>query len=352
MQFLMNNRIKAMSSYLAFRYVVYPNVGFSNTVIPAPLNSFKHKTEKVFGADDIERIIKDILGKCDWNKTGILLSGGMDSAILASYAPAGTKAYTIKFIAENAVDETIMAKKYAKQCNLDLKIVEVTFEDYLNYSPDLMRHRRCPLHQIECAVYKAALQSKYDGINFLIMGNGADYQFGGLNKLLSRDWSFDELVIRYSIVMPQTALKQYHSISDAYEPFRIGTSEIDLLRFLKDVHGICSVPSFANPLDLASVRPIEPYEHMEMGLPLDIERIRKGDSKYFIRELFSRRYEEIEQPDKIPFSRPMNDWLKGYNSPKREEFILNCTENMTGDQKWLVYCLEWFLNLIDSGDIV
>ena len=42
--------------------------------------------------------------------TGILLSGGIDSAILASYLPAGAEAYTIRFVAPGAIDETYVAR--------------------------------------------------------------------------------------------------------------------------------------------------------------------------------------------------------------------------------------------------
>ena len=58
-----------------------------------------------------------------------------------------------------------------------------------------------------------------------------------------------------------------------------------------------------------------------------------------------------EPPEKIPFKRPMDQWLSDWGGPKREEFISGCIDNMKGDQKWLVYCLEWFLNLMDKGEL-
>ena len=62
-----------------------------------------------------------------------------------------------------------------------------------------------------------------------------------------------------------------------------------------------------------------------------------------IRELFARKYPNIPVPNKIPMPRATDQWLKNYK-PERKEFIENCTENMTGDQKWLIWCLEQFLN--------
>jgi hypothetical protein len=333
-----------MSSYLAFRFVAEEEVGFSKDYIPAYPHKDPQLTKGVSTAEEIDRTIKEFINKHYNERTGILLSGGMDSAIVASYLPAGTKAYSIRFIAPNAIDETIMARKYAEKYNLDLTIVEVYWEDYLRYSEELMENRKSPLHQIECAVYKAALTAKKDGIEALLMGNGADYLFGGLDKLLSRDWSFDGLVERYTIVKPEQVLVNPVSIVPVYERFRTGPDSINFFGFLEDVHGLASIPSFENPLSLAGIKALEPYESMKLSVPLDIARIRAGESKYLIRELFSLRYPDIPQPDKIPFKRPMDQWLEHWEGPTRAEFLPGCVKGLSGDQRWLVYCLEWFLN--------
>ena len=45
-----------------------------------------------------------------------------------------------------------------------------------------------------------SITAKADHIDKLLMGNGADYLFGGLTGLLSKDWTFEELVQRYTII--------------------------------------------------------------------------------------------------------------------------------------------------------
>ena len=345
----MINKNFCMSSYLAFRYVAARDTGFNERLIPDYPQKPTKDITGVANADDIDRVIQQFLAENFDSTTGILLSGGMDSAIIAAYLPAKTKAYSIRFIAPDAVDETIMASRYAECYNLDFKTVDVTWEDYLKTGPALMKGRKAPLHQIEAAVYKAAKAAKQDGITKLLMGNGSDYLFGGLTGLLSRDWTFDELVERYTIVKPEQALINPESIIPVYERFRTGPNDIDFFGFLEDIHGIASIPSFENPLSLAGVRSLEPYESMLLSVPLDIKRIRQGDSKYFIRELFRRKYPEIIPPEKIPFKRPMDQWLDSWDGPERPEFIRGCTSHMKGDQKWLVFCLEWFLDLIDEG---
>lgn len=53
-------------------------------------------------------------------------------------------------------------------------------------------------------------------------------------------------------------------------------------------------------------------------------------------------------PPKTPMPRPVDEWLANWDGPQRDEFWTGCTENMTGDQKWYVYCLEKFLYMLDE----
>ena len=87
---------------------------------------------------------------------------------------------------------------------------------------------------------------------------------------------------------------------------------------------------------------------MWMGEPLDIKRIRNGESKYLVRELFKKRFPQLEIPEKLPMSRPADEWLSGWKGPKRPEFIPGCVAGLTGEQKLLVYSLEKFLDIIED----
>ena len=92
-----------------------------------------------------------------------------------------------------------------------------------------------------------------------------------------------------------------------------------------------------------------PYAQCKMDVPIDYCRIRNGENKYLVREVFSRLYENFEIPKKTPMPRPMNEWFADWEGPKRPEFWPHCTDDMTGDQKWLVWALEKFLNTIDGA---
>ena len=341
-----------MSSYLTFRFIENENINF-----------FENKRHKVYKPKnrkygcsnhlDIERAIKEIVGK-EYipNKTAILLSGGMDSAVLSSYMPKGTVAYTLKCISDNAIDETNRAKKYAEKYDLKHEIIEITWNDYLNLTPKLMKYDGVPMHSIEPQLYKVAIKAKENGIEKLIIGESADLVFGGMDKLLSKDWLFDEFVDRYTFVNPKEVLNEYISMIDIYEKYRINDNKIDFLKFMDEIFSIESSTSYMHAFGYADIEYIDPYSYMFMTEPLDLSKVRSGQSKYLIRELFKKRYPEIEVPEKIPLPRSVNDWLKDWEGPKRKEFRVDINiNNFTGDQKWLIFCLEWFLNLHDEGKL-
>lgn len=85
-----------------------------------------------------------------------------------------------------------------------------------------------------------------------------------------------------------------------------------------------------------------------MAEPLDLSRVRRGESKYLIRELFRRRYPGLAIPDKIPMPRPVEQYFINWQGPTRPEFRNDIDiMTLTGDQKWQLYCLEKFLDIYD-----
>ena len=86
-----------------------------------------------------------------------------------------------------------------------------------------------------------------------------------------------------------------------------------------------------------------------MRKPLDLYRIRTGDSKYLIRDLFRLKYPEMEVPTKLPMPRPVDEYFKTWEGPTRPEFKSDLDmSRFNGNQKWLLFCLEQFLNLMDK----
>ena len=86
-----------------------------------------------------------------------------------------------------------------------------------------------------------------------------------------------------------------------------------------------------------------------MAAPLDLDRIRSGESKYLIRELFRMRYPEIPVPNKLPMPRPVDVYFANWKGPIRTEFRDDIDMSQyNGNQKWLLWCLEQFLNMVDE----
>lgn len=341
-----------MSSYLMFRTIADSNKCFKKGMIP----NYYHPPAELQPIHDSNALNNYLQMRteqiCNESKAALALSGGIDSAILARFMPKGSVAYTFKCIVPGVqvIDETPIAAKYAKECGLEHRIVEVYWEDFEKYSPLLMKYKGAPIHSIEVQIYKAALQAKSDGIDTLIFGETADANYGGFSGLHSKDWTIGEYVDRYSYVKPYHALKEFNLIMEPYKRFE-DNGMMDVHRFFTEFYLYESMGSYTNACQCADITIEAPYAETTLAEPLDLVRIRNGENKYIVREVFQSLYPNYATPPKIPMPRPMNEWLKDWSGPKRSEFWPNCIENMTGDQKWLVWALEQFLNIIDEEDI-
>ena len=337
------------SSFLMYRTIVNHNKCFSKKIPPYFYN-IPTKREPIKNSYELEQKLKKEVEKATkGGKAALALSGGIDSAILAKFMPKGSTAYTFQCVVprKKVTNEVPQATKYAKECGLNHKIINVYWEDFEKFSPILMKHKGAPFHSIEVQIYKAALKAKEDGFNTFIFGESADSVFGGLNGLLSQDWKIGDFIERYQFVPPYKVLKQFSVIT---EPIIKHTNNgyIDPHEFISTEFFKESMGSYYNALEAAGVKFLAPYSRCILDTPIDYSRIRNGENKYLVREVFNRLYPNFEAPPKTPMPRPTDEWFENWQGPTRPEFWPHCTDNMTGDQKWLVYILEQFLNLIEK----
>ena len=279
-------------------------------------------------------------------KTALALSGGIDSAILARFMPEGSTAYTFRCVVPGVkvIDETERAARYASLCGLKHEVIDIYWEDVERVIDELMRHKGAPVHSIEAQIYIAAKRAKSHGLTRLIFGDASDMIYGGLNGLLAKDWLIGEFIDRYSYVMPHKVLREsVMNLSPFYELEHDG--RIDPYQFINKFFNMESLGSYYNACGTAGVEFFDPYSRTRLDAPIDYSRIRSGDTKYLVREAFRKLYPDLPVPEKIPMPRPVNEWFKDWSGPKRPEFFPHCTDNFTGDQKWMVWCLERFLNL-------
>ena len=343
------NKDYCMSSFLLYRRVVDLDKAFSRIGCPKTIPLSWDKTPIITSVELEDHLKQRVSEATADGKAALALSGGMDSAILAKLMPLGSTAYTFKCTAgnEKTVDETQRAAFYAKECGLNHHIVEITWDDMQKYSTKLMRHKNAPIHSIEVQIYMGGMKAREDGFERIVYGETADVNYGGLSNILSRDWRVGEFIERYAYLKPWMVLKN-PKVDFSYVNQYTKNGFVDLHKYLSEFDIMESINSYINASETAGIGFVAPYADTYLDTPLDYERIRKGDSKYLIREIFERLYPGIEQPAKIPMPRATDQWLKNWDGPKREEFLENCIENLNGDQRWLVWILEQFLNMIDS----
>lgn len=335
-----------MSSYLTVRYVYRKDKLFKEGLFHREHPDIPREQKiPCFTAVDIDSVIRRLLPPPP-KTAAVFLSGGMDSAILASYMPRGTKAYTARCIGTGTIDETERAAAYCKAYGLEHVIVDVTWEDYLQAMEELMIHDGSPIIPNEPQAYLMAKKAKADGVQCIVYGNCADSEFGGMTKLLAKDWDFDGFVERFTFLDPRKVLKNPVDMGEIYEPYRKGDKGIDFVSFLAGPYAISSATAYTNAMDAVGLEFVDPYEHCCLGEPLDLQRVRSGDSKYLVRDLFRQRYPGMEVPEKLPMSRPADAWMRDWKGPAREEFLPGCAEGLTGEQKLLLFSLERFLDLI------
>ena len=338
----------ALNSFLTFRFV-YNNKDWKNNLSPYSPTISNLEKYIVDSPNDIMQAIENVISGLELNNTAILLSGGIDSAIIASFLKKGMYAYTIKFIADNAIDETEVASIYAKEYQLNHRVINIRFNEYMGVVDELLKNKKSPLHPIEPALYIASKQIKRDGFTNILTGCNADGKFGGLDGLLSKDWKLDEFKERYSFINSKEILNDWHDMNFVYEKYCINNT-IDIEKFLQDIFGYDTYLAFSNGINSAGCKLIAPFAYLKLKNKLDMKKIRSGKSKYLLREVFKEKYKNFNRiPDKIAFARPMDQWLKDWKGPIRKEFKTNIDiSKYSGNQKWLIYCLEYFLDYYDK----
>jgi asparagine synthetase B (glutamine-hydrolysing) len=339
-----------LSSYIAYRYIWKDGMDFAE--------GFQHKnylpvpdSERipVKTSEDIDREIQlqfDELYK-KYDSIGILLSGGMDSANLATYLKPGSHAYTFNSVSGVFDADVQRAQTYCRKLQLQHHLIDITMDDYEKYTPLVMRHKFAPVHSIEPQIFKAAEIAKNDGVQLMIVCESADLIFGGMDKLISPQWTFNAFVKRYTFLEPSLVLTNPIGHTALFERYREGEEGIDVMRFMDEVFAVESSSSYLNAFGAAWLPYYDPYAKLVMAEPLDMQRVRNGEPKYLVRGLYAMKYPELEIPFKIPMPRPVDAVFKEWEGPKRPEFRKDIPmSELTGNQKWQLWCAEQFLNML------
>jgi asparagine synthetase B (glutamine-hydrolysing) len=336
-----------LTSFLALRHVYRRDVAWSKDAVPVFARRDFDELTPVHDAEQMDELFARRLQSLDPETTGVLLSGGMDSAITSSYLPRGTRAFTFRFSDRDTFSEVEQARFYAERAGLRLVEVPINKSDYLSALPALMRHRNAPVHSIEPQIYKALIMAQDSGVETVVTGENADSLFGGFDGLVASEWSYDDFVRRYSFVDPAQVLVHPAEYREAFDGSRRGEF-VDAHHFMSSVFAEESLNSYVNAASLAGITLISPFAEMQMADPLDIARVQRGDSKYLVRELFRRRFDGKNPPDKLPMPRSVGSLLIDWDGPVRREFLPRAADGLRPDQRWMLFALEQFLETLDD----
>lgn len=338
-----------MSSYLTFRYIEDNSKQFAESIRHQEVHPIPISRKTFVGdANDTDVAIKNIFKLVANEKLGILLSGGMDSACLAAYMPEGTDAYTFRFLGGNFQgDELERAEYYAKKWKLKLHYIDIDWNIVESSIDACMKQKGAPVHSIEPQIYYAAKVAKDDGITMMVIGDGADYVFGGMDGLLGKNYGYQEYIKRTTYVQPSEVMVNPISMDYLYERYRLGDNSIDFIGFYNGPITDESYSSYANAFETARLPYIDPYDKLILNHPLDLD-LNRQESKKVIRELFKMKYPEYPVPQKLPMPRPVDAYFKDWKGPIRPEFRKDIDmSKYSGNQKWLLWCLERFLNNLE-----
>lgn len=336
-----------MSSFLMYRYLFDETKDFG---LPHKNIDINFARTPIANGDELINFLRvQVKAATRDGKAALALSGGIDSAILAKFMPEGSSAYTFRCLVpgKKVEDESERAARYAEICKLNHKVVDIYWEDVEAVVDKLMLRKGAPIHSIETQIYIAAQKVRADGFDKFIFGETADIIYGGHDGLLSKDWLFGEFVNRYSYILPYKVLKNPQMPLEPYQEFEID-GHIDPYDFINKHYRQESPDSYTNACAAAGVEFVAPYFMSRMANRIDYKKIRGGEPKYIVREAFRKLYPDEDIPKKIPMPRPVNEWFENWQGPTRAEFLPHCHEILNGNQRWMVWALERFLNLLDK----
>lgn len=266
----------------------------------------------------------------------LLLSGGMDSAVLAPFMPKGSAAYTVYFdkIEKN---ELGLAKSYCEKFGLEHIPLKIDADEYLESIDGLIIRKGMPLSPAEPVYHLAAKKAAMDGHEQVVTGGGADGKQGGFVGL-RHDVEPSEMEQRWRkhYINPVNILRDSISVEYAFGDFlKDGKRIVDSREFLWYV----GTERFAydNAIEAAGTSHIAPFSTFRCAF--DKWR-NKREPKYFIVEMY-RAIFGYDPPKKYGMQKPSYA-LGGYKPTNLEIFKEFDIKSYDFNKKVQIFFLERF----------
>lgn len=144
--------------------------------------------DPVDGQRAVDEAVRDVLSdmsgvRCERDRVAVAFSGGVDSGLVATGVP-DAPCYVAGFEESHDV---AAAREAAAAMDRELRVVELTHDDLKRAIPavaDATRRRNVMDLNIAVPLYLAAEAATADGIEQLVLGQGADELFGGYSKVV------------------------------------------------------------------------------------------------------------------------------------------------------------------------
>lgn len=313
------------------------------------------RTHKVTSGHDAVNALKKVskvwTDNFDPSKIGILISSGIDSATVSKMLKPGSYAFFATYKERDTDPEIDRVREYCEINQLNLIVVDVSWEDYDAHVDFLMRIKKAPIHPCEIPVYLCCRKAQELGVEVVFSGWGADTHFGGMDKLLSRDWTLEDFKARYEYC---PRLPGNNAIlNNAYQPFLSNDGAFNTHDFLTFNYHVMTLRSFFYIPEMCGLLHVSAWGYLGLRNNLDLTRVRNCEPKYIIQETFNLLYKDsqLRVTEKLPFTRPTDIYMRlhfddfEYNDILKS-YIDEHICKLTSQQKWMVYILNRFLHNI------
>lgn len=336
---------KSLQSYLSFQFTppietMIKNIklippGHSFTIIDNKLVLNKYNNIDLIGdkeitAKDVQDIIIDSIEKhmVANVEVGTFLSGGIDSAIVASVAckiNPNIKSFSIGFGVQG-YDELEVAKKTADVLGIENIAINVSQEEYIKALPKVFYHLDDPVADpSEVGIYFLSKEAKKH-VTVVLSGEGADELFGGYNiykeynsvkNIQNMPNGIKMFINKVSYAMPDIKGKSYlHRASTPLNSRYIGNAKIfdnDEVRLIsKDYSEEYKYQNILSPL--YNEVNIRNYDYVTTMQYIDINTWLQGDI--------------LQKDDKMSMSQSIE-----LRVPFLDKEVLEVAKNLKLDQK-------------------
>lgn len=242
----------------------------------------------------------------DGGKIGCLLSGGMDSAVIAGFLPSGSIAYTFDYPEVSRCSEWLEARDFIKPGVMHKKVT-ISKADFFNAASELTQLLKEPVVPHAPAIFLAAVQASQDGCTHLLNGVGADGRFGGFPELYKASRKNEFLVaLKKKFVDPETVMRDPVDVTTLVEDY-VTADIVDVQRYLVEVG--TEGTAVADTIRCANITPGNLFGEIQYGGSF-IEEGLLG--KKFIKRAFSIVWPSMAPRKKKALAVPYSKWLKSW----------------------------------------